>query len=389
MTALAEERHYRRGLVLGLTISELMLLLLFILLLLLSYLLQKEEDVKREAQGEVIQLDGKVEQLNLTIVTLREKNNDLIIELEEIPRLEKKINDLEDSKDKIDDDFRELEKQLADANNIIESTPELAEIEDLREQAADAAVLKSDNERLQDKLSDKEDELETLEQVAETAAEEAAKALVDEMYNSREDLIEGVLSDLQKNGVNNASPDFKDGVLRLPQDVLFESGEGDLSQAGEENVDLLAEALAKWIPCYTPARAWACQQDGKRESSAKLSAVFIEGHTDDRPVVDPETKAKYGDNWGLSSARAISAFNRIIEHDPRLKDFKNEEGQALLSISGYADNRPAADKWTPGGREKNRRIDVRFIFAPNATSGQKEEVRGVSGVNDVLAPADK
>ncbi|MDC3279716.1 OmpA family protein [Gammaproteobacteria bacterium] len=382
MTALAEERHYRRGLVLGLTISELMLLLLFILLLLLSYLLQKEEDFKTD-------LSENVEQLNLTIVTLREKNNDLIIELEEIPRLKTKINDLEDSKDKIDDDFRELEKQLAVANDIIESTPELAEIEDLKEQAADAAVLKNDNERLQGELNDKVDELATLEQAAETAAEEAAKALVDEMYNSREDLIEGVLSDLQENGVNNASPDYKDGVLRLPQDVLFESGEGDLSQAGEENVDLLAEALAKWIPCYTPARAWACQEGGIRESSAKLSAVFIEGHTDDRPVVDPETKAKYGDNWGLSSARAISAFNRIIEHDPRLKDFKNEEGQALLSISGYADNRPAADKWTPGGREKNRRIDVRFIFAPNATSGQKEEVRGVSGVNDVLAPADK
>lgn len=374
MTALAEERHYRRGLVLGLTISELMLLLLFILMLLLSYLLRQEEENLKEAQKEVEILQKKI------------KSTPSLIELEDLRKvagetegLKEEISLLEKANKELTDEFGVLVATTKALKQEIENSPSLVELEDLKE----------DKRELQTELNKTQQDLAISEQAVETAASKAAEALVDEMYNSREDLIEGVLNELQENGVNNASPDYKDGVLRLPQDVLFESGEGDLSQAGKENVDLLAEALAKWIPCYTPARAWACQEGGIRESSAKLSAVFIEGHTDDRPVVDPETKAKYGDNWGLSSARAISAFNRIIEHDPRLKDFKNEEGQALLSISGYADNRPAADKWTPGGREKNRRIDVRFIFAPNAESGQKEEVRGVSGAVDLLSPAEK
>ena len=122
--------------------------------------------------------------------------------------------------------------------------------------------------------------------------------------------------------------------------------------------------------------------------------VIIEGHTDNKRAVNTETVEKYGDNWGLSSARAISAFKRLVSREPgasdkpALRQLTNDEGEKLLSISGYADNRPADTNNTPEGREKNRRIDVRFIFTPNVDGVRTEFSTGVSGVVPALAPGD-
>ena len=55
-----DERHYRRGLILGLTLSEIMLLLLFLLLLLLSYLMGKEEDKRDKLQAELTGITGEL-----------------------------------------------------------------------------------------------------------------------------------------------------------------------------------------------------------------------------------------------------------------------------------------------------------------------------------------
>ena len=380
MTVIAEERHYRRGLVLGLTISELMLLLLFLLLLLLSYLLQETErknDIAlQESTERIIQLEQINEKLSEEKTLLGER----VVELRE------DINELIVERDEIKDDFDELVRshstmtqELAAANETINNTPGLEEIKELKEEAAKSQELQNENEELSEALSQKQTELDE-------AVKNAAQELLDGMYNSRKDLIDGVLSDLVQGGVENATPDYENGVLRLPQDVLFNSGEGYLSSSGEEAVDLLAQALRKWLPCYTVAHAWACQEQDVPENAAKLSAVFIEGHTDNKPVVKEETVTKYGDNWGLSSARAISAFKRLVSEEKDLQTYLNSEGQRLLSISGYADNRPAADNWTSEGREKNRRIDVRFIFVPNADAARSEITTGVSGAVPALAP---
>lgn len=380
MTVIAEERHYRRGLVLGLTISELMLLLLFILLLLLSHLL-REQDQRGAAQ---------LDEAKTTILKLQKENQRLEDENQlvfgRLVELRGERDRLAEQNDQLKDDFDELvaisesnARQLASARETIENTPGLAEIEELKQQADKSESLQNENEELQEALTEKQAELNE-------AVESATQDLLDGMYNSRKDLIDGVLNEITSGGMENASPDYDDGVLRLPQDVLFDSGEGDLSSNGEQAVDLLADALSKWIPCYTADRVWACKESNVQDSAAKLSAVFIEGHTDNKPVVSLDTVEKYGDNWGLSSARAISAFNRLVQRNRYLQEYKNEEGQRLLSISGYADNRPAADNWTSEGREKNRRIDVRFIFTPNVDGVRKEFSTGASGVVPAITP---
>jgi len=371
MTVIAEERHYRRGLILGLTISELMLLLLFLLLLLLSYIFKEDHRAIENVEAANSKLQEQVTDVQQELETLKAKNKSLQeqtqLALSEANRYKKK-------REKIADDFRDLQLKYDKAKQIIDKTPTLKEVAELEERAARAEDLAKINEALRDEVT--------------TAEERAAQALVEGMYESRKDLIDGVLNEVKSGGMENASPDYNDGVIRLPQDVLFDSGEGGLSSSGEQAVDLLADALTKWIPCYTADRVWACKESNVPDGAAKLSAVFIEGHTDNKPVVSLDTVEKYGDNWGLSSARAISAFNRLVQRNRNLQEYKNQEGQRLLSISGYADNRPAADNWTSEGREKNRRIDVRFIFTPNVDGVRKEFSTGVSGVVPALAPGN-
>ena len=80
-----DERHYRRGLILGLTLSEIMLLLLFLLLLLLSYLMGEEEDKRHKLQAG---LDEITEVWRVTEST----NSGLV---EQIKELEIQIKELE------------------------------------------------------------------------------------------------------------------------------------------------------------------------------------------------------------------------------------------------------------------------------------------------------
>ena len=73
-----DERHYRRGLILGLTLSEIMLLLLFLLLLLLAYLMSKEEEKTSSAIRKFELVQSTAKQLEQEILVLIEEKEQLI-----------------------------------------------------------------------------------------------------------------------------------------------------------------------------------------------------------------------------------------------------------------------------------------------------------------------
>ena len=78
------------------------------------------------------------------------------------------------------------------------------------------------------------------------------------------------------------------------------------------------------------------------------SIIEIEGHTDSRPI----HTAKYADNNELSSARALSVFNYLIENaglDP-----------AMVKHTGRGEYVPIADNTTDAGRAKNRRVEIKI-----------------------------
>jgi chemotaxis protein MotB len=151
------------------------------------------------------------------------------------------------------------------------------------------------------------------------------------------------------------------GVLRLPERTLFDSGSADLGPPGQQALRILASTLATLLPCYS---AEARHPDKcPKGSEPILEAVYVEGHTDNVPI----NTSRYADNWDLSSNRAIKTYRYMTQIAPNLQNIRNAANTAtLFGASAYADQRPVHpnNNLTPEGRAENRRIDLRFLLAP-------------------------
>lgn len=172
---------------------------------------------------------------------------------------------------------------------------------------------------------------------------------------TRTEALEALEASLLARGVR-VSIDRQNGVLRLPEDVLFESGDYNLSSEGAKDVAQVAEAMVEVLPCYTSSPL--CRGERKQHL---IDAVFVEGHTDTTPMLGAF------DNYGLSVRRAEVTFDKLQEAQPALRAFRNKpEGQPgsapILSLSGYGPDRPIASGEDEASKRKNRRIDLRFLM---------------------------
>lgn len=188
-----------------------------------------------------------------------------------------------------------------------------------------------------------------------------------EVDKARQQMLKDIETALRNKGITvTVLPES--GVLRLPEQVLFDVDRSKLQPKGLNAVAKLAEALNEVLPCYAG--------DGQPDSCpdkayGRLESVFVEGHTDDT--------GKSERNWELSYERAKSVYERLLIASPVIGDIRNDKdgqrgkGEKLVGISGYADQRPAIDckgltnkRSIDECRKSNRRIDLRFIMAvPN------------------------
>lgn len=184
--------------------------------------------------------------------------------------------------------------------------------------------------------------------------------------NERRSLILAQLKERLQSSNINVEIDDRNGTLRLPSGKLFENAKADPTKDGEAIIRKVGVAIADIVPCYLAANARPAGCP-KIEGSGFLSAIYIEGHTDNskfKSVVD-----RFRNNWDLSAARAIEAFRIISESDVHISTLRNAEGKALIGVSGYADTRPVDDSLTEAQREdrlvkeSDRRIEVRLIMA--------------------------
>jgi len=101
--------------------------------------------------------------------------------------------------------------------------------------------------------------------------------------------------------------------------------------------------------------------------AAQQGAIAVQGHTDDVPI----GTARFRSNWELSSARAVSVAEPLLDGgvlDPR-----------RLSVTGFADTRPLAGNGTPEGRARNRRVEI--VIDQGIDARMREQL-------DVLKSAD-
>lgn len=150
-------------------------------------------------------------------------------------------------------------------------------------------------------------------------------------------------------------------VLSIPNDLLgFDTGAYDIHAAYQARALEIGKVINEVI---------------SREDRVEfLDTIFIEGHTDNRPLQGFMGKG----NWGLSTFRAISLWQfwgSALSPDEQLARLTNKDGKPLFSVSGYGETRPAvADQRTEDDFKRNRRIDIRFTIR-RPDSAQYEQVR--------------
>lgn len=181
-----------------------------------------------------------------------------------------------------------------------------------------------------------------------------------ETHDVRARILENIQRTLENEGVF-VTVDLDNGVLRLPERILFASGEDVLSDEGVTALQALARALVLVVPCYANdfarSRAARCPD----ADATYLESIAVEGHTDNIPV---GSSRPYSDNWELSMLRAINTYRTLISQDGGLDQLENPAGQKLFSVSGYGEFRPISNNNSEEGRRGNRRIDLRFRMMP-------------------------
>ena len=114
--------------------------------------------------------------------------------------------------------------------------------------------------------------------------------------------------------------------LTLKGAILFDSGSAQLKEEALPIIERVALILERYAE----------------------SEIEIEGHTDNIPI----HTSRYANNNELSSSRALSMFDYLVEHTTL--------EPAQIKHSGRGEYMPIADNSTPEGRAKNRRIEIKI-----------------------------
>lgn len=202
----------------------------------------------------------------------------------------------------------------------------------------------------------KQKETEELQQKTETTEQ-----VITRLTNNRsvrDLLLREIQSKLMEQGVR-VTVDEELGVLRLTEEtVRFRSMSAELDGIPKQHLTLIAAVLSELLPCYALSGQVGPYCD--QHTQGKLEAVFIEGHTDNKPIRNGSGYT----NWDLSAKRAIATYQFVVEQYPALGGLRNANGLPLFSVAGYAEQRPVVHHDEPSDDERNRRIDIRFIMTP-------------------------
>jgi len=183
-------------------------------------------------------------------------------------------------------------------------------------------------------------EMSTLQQKVAALEEELAKkkALIAAMQSQLTGGVQlpvelsSMLEDWAK-GSDLVTFDPNRGVVKFKSDLLFEKGSDEVAPSAVEAVKALCKIL--------------------NTDQAKEFDIIIAGHTDDLPILKPETKAKHPSNWYLSAHRSISVL-----------DLMTNSGivPERASVRGFGEFRPIVPN-EPGkkGNPQNRRVEIYIV----------------------------
>ncbi|MGO4913974.1 peptidoglycan -binding protein [Pseudogemmobacter sp. W21_MBD1_M6] len=117
-------------------------------------------------------------------------------------------------------------------------------------------------------------------------------------------------------------------------EVLFQTGEVNLSEAGKGEIAKVAAILRSVSGQIPPEIDWI---------------IRVDGHTDNVPL---SGLGKYRNNWELSQGRALSVVQYMV-------DFLGIPPNRLAA-TGFGEFQPVSTGTTPEARAQNRRIELKF-----------------------------
>jgi len=135
------------------------------------------------------------------------------------------------------------------------------------------------------------------------------------------------------------SYDSLTGAIRFRSDVTFALGKADVRAAAVTIINKLAKVL-----------------------NAPVAAdyeVRVAGHTDNVPMKNAMNRQQYGDNWGLSTARAVSVMKAFATAGIP---------EQRMSVAGYGEHRPVEPNGDKGSA-RNRRVEIYLVPMPAASGG--------------------
>lgn len=127
--------------------------------------------------------------------------------------------------------------------------------------------------------------------------------------------------------------------LEMNSELLFLSGEAALSKKAQPALKKIAEVINP-LP----------------------NAINVEGHTDNIPIGN----LKFPSNWDLSSARATSVVQELVNEGIN---------PTRLSAIGYGEFHPIGDNTIDEGRFKNRRVTLVLMSQAFSRYGANDEER--------------
>ncbi len=147
------------------------------------------------------------------------------------------------------------------------------------------------------------------------------------------------------------SYDSATGAIQFRSDVTFALGKADVRSAAVPSINKLANVLNAPV--------------------AAEYEVRVAGHTDNVPMKNALNRQQYGDNWGLSTARAVSVMKAFAAAGIP---------ETRMSVAGYGEYRPVEPNGSKGSAT-NRRVEIYLVPLPAALGGPAAPV-------DAPAPAE-
>jgi len=241
--------------------------------------------------------------------------------------------------------------------------------EQLRKVQAELQTVRSDNQKLRDQLAscnaavaNKDKLINQIDQANKDLTEKLHK--LKELYDklaARQSAVGSttinilpVKVDVALRSLAKENPDLmeylpKYGMIKLKADLTFDKGSAKVKPEAVEALKKLAKIV--------------------NSDAAKRFGVYVAGHTDDIPLVKPETIRAHGSNWGLSLHRAGAVVKVLAIAGV---------SQRRLCAMGFSKYHPIAPN-KPGhkGNPLNRRVEIwivppdRFLTVSNVVQPEK------------------